>query len=207
MPSDQILSSLLAQGFRGSAKDFSRYVALIQALGFGSGARILDFGCSWGYGCWQLRNAGFNVVGFEVAVDRAAYAHEKLSVPVATRLAEIDDSFDVVFSAHVIEHVPAVQQTLEFCINKLRPGGIIVTITPNGSDAFRRRRSTQWKRLWGLKHPNFLDREFYQHFFAGRKYLLTSTISGLRSVSAWRRGRSPLIGDLSGWELIAMCEK
>ena len=44
-------------------KDASDYIRVLQALGLPKGARVFDYGCSWGYGTAQFRAAGFDMTG------------------------------------------------------------------------------------------------------------------------------------------------
>ena len=47
-PTDAELDNMLASGFKGSEKDYARYIAVLDALGVPKGARVFEFGCSWG---------------------------------------------------------------------------------------------------------------------------------------------------------------
>ena len=60
-------SQLLSTRFAGEEKNYAGYIAVLHALGVAEGARMLDFGCSWGYGSWQLAQAGFAVEAFEIS--------------------------------------------------------------------------------------------------------------------------------------------
>ena len=51
-PSDTELKALLNAGFAGSKKDYAGYIDVIKALGAQEGDKLLDYGCSWGYGSW-----------------------------------------------------------------------------------------------------------------------------------------------------------
>ena len=71
--------------FSGTPRDINTWIGVLQFLR--PGGRVLDFGCSWGYGTYQLRQAGFDAVGFEVSRPRAKFGREKLGL-------NIIDSFD-----------------------------------------------------------------------------------------------------------------
>lgn len=75
--------------------------------GMPADSRVLDFGANWGYGVWQLRQAGFSAIGYELSEPRAAYS-TRLGVEIFTDWSEIQGRapFDVVFSSHVLEHTP-----------------------------------------------------------------------------------------------------
>jgi hypothetical protein len=49
------------------ANNYLRYIEVLKAVGLRPGGSIVDFGCSWGYGSWQLREAGFRVYSTEVS--------------------------------------------------------------------------------------------------------------------------------------------
>ncbi len=62
---------LLAEGLSGHEKDYGPYIEVLEAAGLHRGALVLDFGASWGYGSWQLKKAGFEVVAYEPSQKRA----------------------------------------------------------------------------------------------------------------------------------------
>ncbi|QPC43678.1 class I SAM-dependent methyltransferase [Kaustia mangrovi] len=164
LPDDATLRTLLETGFAGTQKDFSRLVDLLAALSVPQGARILDYGANWGYGVWQLRRAGYSALGYEVSQPRARYS-DKLDVEVATQWPEIEarGPFDVVFSAHVLEHTPDPAGALREQLGVLAPGGWLIACFPNGSDAFRKADPAAFHRLWGRVHPVMLDEAFVRH--------------------------------------------
>jgi 2-polyprenyl-3-methyl-5-hydroxy-6-metoxy-1,4-benzoquinol methylase len=184
MPDEATLANLVAARFLGSAKDYSTYLAVLTALGAAPGSRVLDFGCSWGYGSWQLANHGFRVTAFEISQSRCHYARQKLGVEAHDRLESLPTThFDVFFSAHVLEHVPSVKQVVDLARISLRPGGLFVAFTPNGSEPFRRRDPKAWQKLWNMVHPNFLDDTFYLRLFPAA--LIASSPYDLDLVKRW----------------------
>ena len=80
MPDASSLAQLKQQNFKGTEKDSSCYINLLLQLGLPARARIFDFGCSWGYGSYQLAQSGFDVMAFEIASNRRRYAHANLAV-------------------------------------------------------------------------------------------------------------------------------
>jgi 2-polyprenyl-3-methyl-5-hydroxy-6-metoxy-1,4-benzoquinol methylase len=167
MPNDDALQTVLTNRFKGNEKDYSGYIAVLAALGCKPGQRVLDFGCSWGYGSWQLKQAGYKVIGFEISKPRCGYAQEKLGIDAHTQHEDVgsDQTFDIFFSAHVLEHVPSVRDTIAFARRKLKPGGLFIGFTPNGSMAFKNASPIAWGRLWGVVHPNFIDDVYYRRAF------------------------------------------
>ena len=156
LPSTDELAFLKRSGFKGTEKDYSYVIAILGQLGLNRGSRVFDYGCSWGYGSWQLAQAGFDVTAFEISCPRSRYAVEKLGVRLNSSSAETDGSFDVFFSSHVIEHVPNPSTMLREGLRLLRPGGLFVCFTPNGSERYRSSNPRSYSRLWGLAHPQLI---------------------------------------------------
>jgi len=170
VPSDAALAEMLQTNFAGTEKNYSYYLDVLTQLGLKSGSKIFDFGCSWGYGSFQLANAGFSVTSFEVAPGRRRYAKEKVGVAViddmAQAVTDLEGQFDCFFSAHVVEHVPSPAAVFDYAMRLLKQGGIFVSFTPNGS-ASHRASSGTWSKLWGEVHPTFIDDVFLDYSFRG----------------------------------------
>jgi len=203
MPSDDSLSALLANNFEGE-KSWTYYNDVLKRLGFGSGARIFDFGCSWGYGSYQMLKAGYSVLAFEIAPTRRRYAEEKLSVPTVVDMEEavkdhkLVGSFDCFFSSHVLEHVPSPSKIFRFADVLLRSGGLFVFFTPNGSDAAKRS-FPEWDKWWGEAHPNFIDDRFLDHAFQHLRRVVGSSPVG--SIEFSSRPEMRRLNQLCGVEL------
>jgi SAM-dependent methyltransferase len=160
VPSAAQLGELLSNGFDGHEKSYRTYLDVLASLSVKHGARIFDYGCSWGYGSYQLRAAGYVVDSFDISKRRATYATEKLDIRIVQPAEQEQASYDVFFSAHVIEHVPSVARLIELGRRLLRPGGLFVAFTPNGSAAFRHVAPRNWHLCWGLVHPQLIDDEY-----------------------------------------------
>lgn len=207
LPNPSELKAYLADCFRGTPKDFRRYINLLESLGIKQGFKLLDFGCSWGYGSWQFAEHGFDVTGFEVSRPRMDYARDNLGVAATSDPSEIVGSFDVIFSAHVLEHVPLPRSTIDFALTRLKEGGLLVIITPNGSIERRLNDERGWMRAWGLKHPNLLDELFYQENFKKGPLLLTSKLADSAMLASWTKLPERRTGPLDGSELLAVIKK
>jgi ubiquinone/menaquinone biosynthesis C-methylase UbiE/transcription elongation factor Elf1 len=202
-PTDEALRELLANNFAGSEKDYTTYIKVLAALGGKPGDRLLDFGCSWGYGSWQLKKHGYDVVAFEISKPRCRYAREKLNVAARDNLAGLtENEFDIFFSAHVLEHVPAIADVFAYAQKKLKKGGLFLAFTPNGSEAYRNRPDGSWNQLWNMVHPNFLDDQFYKRAFPN--VLLASDPYDYTMISQrWSSGKMSPSLKLDGEELMA----
>jgi 2-polyprenyl-3-methyl-5-hydroxy-6-metoxy-1,4-benzoquinol methylase len=160
LPDDATLNTLIRTKFKRSPKDYTIYVDVMRALGIHDKASIYDFGCSWGYGSYQLTAAGFDVEAFEISKPRAHFAADKLGIRLRNPEAMAENSVDVFFSAHVLEHVPSVEAVLKLADRILRAGGWFVAFTPNGSLERCCRDAVGWHQSWGFVHPQLLDQEW-----------------------------------------------
>jgi len=202
LPEAGTLQQWMATRFRGSPHDHSSYLAVLRAVGVTAGARVYDFGCSWGYGAFQLKAEGFAVEGYEIAETRARFAAEKLGVQLRSPADVTDSYYDVFFSAHVMEHVPSVRAILALADRVLRPGGLFVAFTPNGSTERRRRDPAGWHQQWGFVHPQLLDREWIEQLGQSSLILADTSPYDLQTLGA---GRSP--GKFEGGELLVIIRK
>jgi 2-polyprenyl-3-methyl-5-hydroxy-6-metoxy-1,4-benzoquinol methylase len=206
LPNTTMLERLKATNFRGSPKDYRVYISLLDALGLAPGDSVFDFGCSWGYGAYQLETHGFRVTAHEISATRRAYAADRLGVKFIDELDALVpghplfQSFDCFFSAHVLEHVTCPQQVFRCLDSLLRPGGVFVSFTPNGSEAHRRR-NRRWNKLWGEVHPNLIDDRFLRRSFADWPRLLTSGPYIFEAIERPSSGEM-LLGSLDGYELM-----
>lgn len=164
LPDDAALAAMLTSRFAGTQKDFSARIALMRL--FAPKGRMLDYGASWGYGAWQLAQAGFDVTGFEISQPRARFATQKLGVRMLTTLAEFaaapDASFDAIFANHVIEHLPSVSPTFREFARLLAPGGHLFVFVPNCTGS-EEEKTFAWKQSWaiGEKHTIAYDDRFF----------------------------------------------
>lgn len=135
--------------------------------------RILDVGCGRGYFLMACREHGFDVQGFDVSEDGAAYVRETLGIPVQTGMLEEafeDSSFDVITLWHSLEHTSDPAKYLEFAGRWLRPDGILVIDVPNYTSTDARMKWDAWED-WDLPYhlfhftPKSLDMLLHRHGF------------------------------------------
>ena len=159
----------------------------------------MDFGANWGYTSYQFQKAGFDVVSYEISKARASFG-KKLGVDILTDESQIQGKFDVVFSSHVIEHLPDINSFIKNSKKWLKEDGIFVCYSPNGSSEFKVKKTLAHHKSWGEVHPNLLTDTFYQTIFENSPYIVGSSNSDLNQVENWN-GKSQIKLDLTGGEL------
>lgn len=201
LPRGAMLQKLLSEGFARHDRSHDTYIEVLRALGGRPGYKLIDFGCSWGYGAWQLQRAGYEVTGLEVASGRAAYGINELGLRIVSKESDLPSDVDLFFSSHVLEHLPAPAPVLQVARRKLRRGGLFVAFTPNGSALHRNRAPQAFHRLWGQVHPVLLTDRFCTNLTSGAPRLMASSPYDLNAIAAWDR-QSSLDLDTSGDELL-----
>jgi 2-polyprenyl-3-methyl-5-hydroxy-6-metoxy-1,4-benzoquinol methylase len=211
LPKEKDLERLLETNFEGAERCYRYYISVLQHLGLRKGARIFDFGCSWGYGSWQLRQAGYEVWACEISQPRALFASEKLGIQCTSEISEhffdansLRGSFDCFFSAHVLEHVPSPRSVIELAKIALRPNGLFVALTPNGSKSFKEKSPKSWHFLWGKTHPNLIDDEYYRCALSGHKIYLDTSPVNSEALGRFADGNELPVPELSGGELLCV---
>jgi ubiquinone/menaquinone biosynthesis C-methylase UbiE len=138
----------------------------------------LDLGCAdGGYSEGLLKSGASTVVGVDVEADRveaAREAHPDISFFVSETgaIPFPDHSFDGVFMNEVFEHVANEEETLTDVYRALRPGGLIVVISPNRGFPFEGHR-VQIGR-WSSKTPTpfipWLPKSITDRWVTARNY-------------------------------------
>lgn len=124
-------------------------------LGEGNNRLLLDVGCGSCLRLEKLRSMGWRVTGQDVdpAVQKVADARQ---IPVFIGpLAEAnfaEGMFDAVVSSHAIEHMHDPRAALRECLRILKPGGVLVFVTPNGRSASIGRFGGDWAGLDSPRH-------------------------------------------------------
>jgi 2-polyprenyl-3-methyl-5-hydroxy-6-metoxy-1,4-benzoquinol methylase len=163
-------------------RDFSEYLRVLKAAGCGPGAKLFDYGCSWGYGAGQYKAAGMDVSGYEISPVNRRFAREVIGINMvddfeayARELAAPE--YDVFISSHVLEHLPEVTPVLQLAERLVKPGGLMIFFVPNGSESFMRANRARWRRLWGEVHPLFLTDKFFRKAIRHPMLLAASPVS------------------------------
>jgi hypothetical protein len=84
LPDPVTLKTFIANNFAGSPRDIADQVGVLKT--FLPQGRVLDFGCSWGYGVYQLKRAGYDAFGFDISRPRAELGRRELGVEILDKL-------------------------------------------------------------------------------------------------------------------------
>ena len=109
------------------------------AEGYIKGKKVLDVGCGTGYGTSLLAQTAEQVVGIDISKKAIDYAKENYSgknirffIGNAVNLNFLKkNSFDIIVSFEVIEHIAEYRRYLEEMSCLLKPEGILIISTPN----------------------------------------------------------------------------
>jgi SAM-dependent methyltransferase len=166
---------MLTSRFRDTDKDLSEKIGVFRALGMPASARVLDYGSSWGYGVWQLKDAGYDAEGFEPSRTRARYGIQNLDVPIHMDIASLPKgAYDAVFSNHVLEHIPNPGLAFDQIVTVLKPSGWLVAFFPNGSEECREASPRRFHCNWGRLHPIYLNHEYCARVLNGRPHWMVA---------------------------------
>ena len=117
--------------------------------------KVLDIGCSIGASVEAGKRLGWDSYGVDVSQTAVDFCVSKgldcLKID-EHRLPFEDNSFDVLTSWHVIEHVDDVNVTLAEWFRVLRPGGILVLETPDSQCLKARRLGSDYQTFWPFDH-------------------------------------------------------
>jgi len=157
---------------------FARRLELITKLVDLRDKKIVDVGC--GEGVWLNQFAKFtakeNVFGSDLDPESLAIAKQNSNLDPqnlvqspAEELPWDDDTFDIVFSNEVLEHVTYNDQSVAEAVRVLRPGGKFIIFTPNRGWPFETH-GMFWrgKYYWGNIPllpwlPKFISKKFAPH--------------------------------------------
>ena len=98
-------------------------------------AKVLELGCSQGSFVALLQQAGYDALGIEMSPWVVSFGRETFKVPIEVGPVEtlnlLQGSFDVIALMDVLEHLPDPLGTIGYCVNLLKPGGLLLIQTPD----------------------------------------------------------------------------
>ena len=119
------------------------------------GGRLLEVGCGSGWQLERMKELGWSVKGIDFDPEAASAARARGLDVVVGDVRELNlptGSFDAVVMAHVLEHVFDPVSLLAECRRLLKPGGRLISITPNGQSFGHRYYKAAWRGLEPPRH-------------------------------------------------------
>ena len=93
---------------------------------------MLDYGCGTGDFLTVAQSKGWTVQGVEPDSKARNIANQKLSGKIYQTLpSSTSQRFNIITLWHVLEHIPALNQTLETLRSQLSPQGYLILALPN----------------------------------------------------------------------------
>ncbi len=129
------------------------------------GQRVLEIGSGWGGLIYAFKLAGFECQSIEATEHRSAFIRERLGIPCFTGEAEDvplgtdnfqPESFDLIISTHVLEHVYNTRQVLEHTYGLLRETGMALLEVPNYYQENFIQNTHDMSHTCNFSQPNFL---------------------------------------------------
>jgi SAM-dependent methyltransferase len=118
--------------------------------------RLLDVGCALGFMLQEAAAAGWEASGVETSEFAAHYAAEHsgcvVSVGTLENAALACESFDVVTLMDVVEHVADPHKLISEIYRILRPGGVLLIVTPNFGSLFVQLYGLRAYGVWPDQH-------------------------------------------------------
>lgn len=151
-----------------AAKNHYFIEKVIQGINGDDTAAILDYGCGGGALITRLFFMGYeNIQGVDIADNgrNAEFASnigmgEVFSVYDGKKLPYDDESFDLIISETVLEHVPNIEDYYSEAARVLKPGGVLIAYFPHRLAPF-----DTHSRTWFIHYfPKPVRRALYSRF-------------------------------------------
>jgi 2-polyprenyl-3-methyl-5-hydroxy-6-metoxy-1,4-benzoquinol methylase len=101
-------------------------------------SKLLEIGCGNGYFLDKVSSLGIVIKGVDINTDAVTFCKEKGLNVEATNVFDITESYDLVVSFQVLEHMDNLKRLFETLATKLvSPGGYLIIAVPNPSGYFK----------------------------------------------------------------------
>ena len=124
------------------------------------GYKILEIGCGIGSIVHQLSGKGYDITGTDISQEPISYGLKKysdikLQVQSAEKLEFENNSFDVVLSFDLFEHIVEVDRHISEVSRVLKAGGFYLFQTPNKySNTIFKMLQVKSLKKWRILHPS-----------------------------------------------------
>ena len=122
--------------------DYLHYILLkrlLKDIGSPNNKKVLDIGCGYGDLLSEFKKNGAEVYGVDISQESLKICNEKGISVVKADCRNIpfkDNTFDVVYSIGVVEHVMETDKAINEHMRVCKPNGIVVVIVPNRLSPF-----------------------------------------------------------------------
>lgn len=127
--------SYLDKGLKGHGQEFFALYHSKVRENVPAGSSILEVGCGTGMSCALLAGAGYRVTGTDLSerfLDRSNESERVKLMPADVMALPFQDgTFDAVLGHQMIEHVASVDSALSEMGRVVRPGGLVMVMSPN----------------------------------------------------------------------------
>lgn len=191
------------QQYRAAHNDTAAGVVhSLAALGLRAPLRLHEFGCGTGLTVHHLRRMGIEATGSDWSPTAIGFGlaqgNRFIQRENANTLSEMrGQTLDVVFTNHVLEHLPDPVRFFTRLKPLLHPGSVLLMRVPNGDALANRRFGMVFDPLFYFPH--------HIHYFSPRSLLLCAERAGLKVLRllATPRHTPALLGGALGLEAIA----
>lgn len=150
------------------------------------GARLLEVGCGTGATLKGMVDLGWHAEGVDFDANCVLNARSKgLKVHHGDLMAQKyrGSTFDAIVMSHVLEHVPNPLQVLQESYRILKPGGVLVVLTPNTASFGHWVYGDNWRGLEPPRHLHLFNAKSLTNLALVAKY---DDVSCHSSVRAWK---------------------
>jgi 2-polyprenyl-3-methyl-5-hydroxy-6-metoxy-1,4-benzoquinol methylase len=169
---------------------------------FKPSGRILDVGCGLGFFLDCAAAKGYGCVGIDTSPAATELARRAFGLDVRTgsfgRTAlGPDDVFDVITMNHVLEHVSEPVAFLGSAWRALRPGGIVISGSPNFAGLLPALLRERWYGLQPSQHVWQFTPASYARLFSAAGFAVEEVRVGSMHYAPGRRYRGSLVWALA----------
>jgi 2-polyprenyl-3-methyl-5-hydroxy-6-metoxy-1,4-benzoquinol methylase len=178
-----------------------RYEELLDTLEkYRSTNKLIDVGCGDGYFLEAARKRNWDVYGTEFTEEAVGICERKgiqMSLGPLNPAHYEKESFDVITSFEVIEHINQPQREVGAFFSILRKGGIVYVTTPNFNSISRNIIGKNWSIIEYPEHLSYYTRPTLRRVFVENQFqLLAMTTTGFSiNRMMWTRSISSTVLD------------
>jgi SAM-dependent methyltransferase len=132
----------LEPAYKRGILDIDRRIASIVSRRYMHGRSVIDIGCSYGNMLQSFRELGYEVKGVDNDPDAMEECKRRklpcVRADIERGLPLPDGSADNIFCSHIMEHVRDVPGLMKQCFRILKPGGVLIIVSPDWRRFYRR---------------------------------------------------------------------